>query len=27
LRTQPDELLGGTDLVPGLATALAHTLA
>jgi hypothetical protein len=26
LRTQPDELLGGTDLVPGLATALAHTL-
>lgn len=27
LRTQPDELLGGTDLVPGLATVLAHTLA
>jgi hypothetical protein len=27
LRTQPDELLAGTDLVPGLATALAHTLA
>jgi hypothetical protein len=26
LRTQPDELLAGTDLVPGLATALAHTL-
>ncbi|SEQ68205.1 PPA1309 family protein [Microlunatus flavus] len=26
LRSQPDELLGGTDLVPGLATALAHTL-
>lgn len=27
LRSRPDELLGGTDLVPGLATALAHTLA
>jgi hypothetical protein len=27
LRSQPDELLAGTDLVPGLATALAHTLA
>lgn len=27
LRTQPEELLAGTDLVPGLATALAHTLA
>jgi len=26
LRTQPEELLAGTDLVPGLATALAHTL-
>ena len=26
LRSQPDELLGGADLVPGLATALAHTL-
>ena len=26
LRSQPDELLGGTDLVPGLASALAHTL-
>lgn len=27
LRSQPDELLGGPDLVPGLTTALAHTLA
>jgi len=27
LRSQPEELLAGTDLVPGLATALAHTLA
>ena len=26
LRSQPEELLAGTDLVPGLATALAHTL-
>lgn len=26
LREQPDELLGATDLVPGLADALAHTL-
>ncbi len=26
LRSQPDELLGGSDLVPGLAAALAHTL-
>ena len=27
LRTQPDELLGAPDLVPGLTEALAHTLA
>ena len=27
LRSQPDELLAGSDLVPGLVTALAHTLA
>jgi hypothetical protein len=27
VRSQPDELLGGEDLVPGLAAALAHTLA
>ena len=27
LRSRPEELLAGTDLVPGLATALAHTLA
>jgi hypothetical protein len=27
VRSQPDELLGGQDLVPGLAAALAHTLA
>ena len=27
LRSQPDELLAGPDLVPGLVTALAHTLA
>ncbi len=26
LRSEPDELLGGTDLVPGLAEVLAHTL-
>ena len=26
LRSQPDELLAGADLVPGLASALAHTL-
>ena len=26
LRAQPDELLAGSDLVPGLASALAHTL-
>jgi hypothetical protein len=27
LRTEPDELLGGPDLVPGLTEVLAHTLA
>ena len=27
LRSRPDELLGGADLVPGLVSALAHTLA
>ena len=26
LRAEPDELLGGADLVPGLADALARTL-
>ena len=26
LRSQPDELLAGADLVPGLGSALAHTL-
>ncbi|MCW2811438.1 MAG: hypothetical protein JWP61_1896, partial [Friedmanniella sp.] len=26
LKSQPDELLAAEDLVPGLATALAHTL-